>query len=49
MRYYVTVNKKYKYVRVYDITKRTNESTNRISKYVTSLINKFLLKQGNEQ
>ncbi len=48
MKYYVTVNKKYRYVKVYGILKRPHENTNKISKYFSAFIDKMIAKQKKE-
>lgn len=44
MQYFVTINKKYQYVKVYNILKRINESTNPISKAFASFVDKLMTK-----
>lgn len=45
MKYYVTENKKYSYVKVYRIVKRINENTNSISRAVSAAVDRFILKK----
>jgi len=49
MKYYVTLNKKYQYVRVYNILKKINDSSNRLSRAVASLVDRYLLKKKKEE
>jgi hypothetical protein len=42
MRYSISVNKKYKYIKIYNILKRPNENTNKISKAVSAFLEKML-------
>ncbi len=49
MKYYVTVNKKYRYVRVFDILKRPHESTNKVSKWFSAFIDKMVAKQQKKE
>jgi len=42
MRYNVTVNKKYRHVRVYRVVKRMNESTNPLSNAFASLVDRLV-------
>jgi hypothetical protein len=45
MQYYITINKKYRYVKVYKIIRKINENTNRISKSVSSFMDRIVLKK----
>ncbi len=45
MKYYVAINKKYQYVKVYSMLKRVNETSNPFSRAVASLIDKYFLKR----
>lgn len=45
MRYNVAVNKKYQYVKVYNVLKKTQGNTNAVSLYVAKLVEKYLLKK----
>jgi predicted transcriptional regulator len=46
----VEVKKKFRAVRIYKVAKRVNESTNAISRYIQSLVDKYVLsKEKNEQ
>ncbi len=45
MLYYVTVNKKFRYIRVYTIVKRVGEHENKLSKAFAALIDKLITKQ----
>ncbi|MDE1873664.1 MAG: hypothetical protein KGI04_00905 [Candidatus Micrarchaeota archaeon] len=48
MKYLVTINRKYQYVRVYNVLKKMNESTNPLSKAAERLIGRFVLKKKGE-
>jgi hypothetical protein len=48
MQYYITINKKYRYVKVYKMIKKINENTNKISKSVSSFIDRLVLKKESE-
>ncbi|MDE1854800.1 MAG: hypothetical protein KGH57_00560 [Candidatus Micrarchaeota archaeon] len=45
MKYFVAVNRKYQYVKVYNVIKKINENTNALSKATSRFIDKFLLKK----
>lgn len=45
MRYTVSVNRKYQWIKVCSITKRINESTNPFSRAAASLVDRFILKK----
>ncbi len=45
MAYEVIINKKYNHVKLYNIKKSVKGEQNEISKIVTSLVNKYLLKK----
>jgi hypothetical protein len=45
MRYSISVNRKYRYIKVYNVLKRPNESTNKISKMVSSFLEGMLTKK----
>ena len=45
MKYYVTLNKKYNYVKVYRVIKRINENTNSLSRAVAAMVDRFILKK----
>ncbi|MGA3020781.1 MAG: hypothetical protein ABSD68_02430 [Candidatus Micrarchaeales archaeon] len=45
MQYYITVNKKYRYVKVYNVIRNINENSNRISKLVSSFVDRVFLKR----
>ena len=47
MKYYVTSNKKYRYVRVYNILRKINENSNALSRFVSDLVDKFIVQRGN--
>ena len=49
MKYAATVNKKYRYVKVYKIVKKINESTDPLSRFTASLVERFLLKKKEEK
>jgi len=44
MRYYISINRRYQYIKVYNVLKRVNENTNAISKMVSSFVERFVLK-----
>jgi len=46
--YSVNINKKFRNVRVYSIKKKIKGNTNAASRFVESLIQKYLLKEKNE-
>ncbi len=48
MKYYVTSNKKYRYVKVYNILKKMNENSNALSRYVSDLVYKFIVQKKKE-
>ncbi len=45
MKYAVAVNRKYQYVKVYNIVKKMNESNNPLSRAASNLVERFLLKK----
>jgi hypothetical protein len=45
MRYYVTVNKKYRYIKVFSILKKISESTNPVSRAFESFVGKLSKKK----
>ena len=45
MKYSVTVNRKYQYVKVYNIVKKINENTNALSKAASRFVDRFFLKR----
>lgn len=48
MKYYVSINKKVRNIRVYRIIKRVNENTNNVSRFVAKLIDKYISKKKGE-
>jgi hypothetical protein len=46
MRYDVTVNKKYHYVKVFGVLKKINESTNPLSSAVASFVDRLIAKRS---
>lgn len=46
MKYFVTINKKYQYVKVYNILKKTSERVNPLSKAVSSFVEKLVTKKA---
>lgn len=48
MKYYVSLNKKYRYLKVYRIVKRVHENSNSISRAVAALVDRFVLKKKPE-
>ncbi|MDE1762402.1 MAG: hypothetical protein KGH59_04460 [Candidatus Micrarchaeota archaeon] len=47
MKYLATVNKRVRYVKVYRIIKRANQSTNALSAAFEKIVNKYVLKRKN--
>ncbi|VVB77331.1 Uncharacterised protein [uncultured archaeon] len=45
MKYYVTVNKRYHYIKVYGVLKKVNESTDPLSRAFASLVQKMFTKK----
>jgi len=45
MKYYVSINKRVRNVRVYRIVKKVNENTNSISRFVSKLVDKYIAKR----
>jgi hypothetical protein len=45
MKYDVTVNKKYHYVKVFGVLKRINENVNPVSRALASLVDKWMAKR----
>jgi hypothetical protein len=45
MKYYVNLNKKYSYVKVYRVIKKINENTNSLSRAVSGMVDRFILKR----
>jgi hypothetical protein len=45
MKYLVTINRKYQYIKVYNVLKKMNESTNALSRGMASFINGLLNKK----
>lgn len=46
MKYYVTVNKKYHYIKVFGVLKKINENVNPLSRAVASFIDKMIAKRA---
>ena len=46
MKYEVTVNKKYHYIKVFGVLKKINENVNPLSKAVASFIDKLVVKRS---
>ncbi|MEM3791313.1 MAG: hypothetical protein QXL16_01115 [Candidatus Micrarchaeaceae archaeon] len=46
MEYKVEIGKRFRYVKVYSITKRIGKSENIISKYFEKFVNKYLVKNN---
>ncbi len=44
-KYYVTVNKKVKYVKVYKILKKVNQNSNLVSDLMLKFVDKYILKK----
>jgi len=48
MKYYVSINKKVRNIKAYRIIKKVNERTNKFSKFVADLVDKYIAKKGLE-
>ncbi|MGC8699444.1 MAG: hypothetical protein ACP5RK_00350 [Candidatus Micrarchaeia archaeon] len=48
MKYYVSINKRVRNIKAYRIIKKVNEKTNKISKLVANLVDKYIAKKGLE-
>ena len=46
MRYKAVVNRQFRYIRVYSIKKSVKGEQNAVSRYVSSLIDKYILKKN---
>jgi hypothetical protein len=44
MEYKVTLNKKFKYVKIYNVKKKVNENTNAVSQFMQRFVDKYILK-----
>lgn len=44
MEYKIAVNKKFKYVKIYNIKKKVNENTNAVSQFMQRFVDKYILK-----
>lgn len=44
MRYIVTINRKYQYIKVYNTLKKVNESSNPLSRAVSAFVDKLMRK-----
>jgi hypothetical protein len=49
MKYFVAVNKKYQYIKVYSILKKVNESTDPLSRAAAAFVDRFILKKKKGQ
>lgn len=49
MKYYVSLNRKYQYVKVYKIVKKVNEKNNLLSEKFSSLVDRLFLKKGGSE
>ena len=45
MKYYVSINKRVRNIRVYRIVKKVNENTNSISRFIAKLVDKYIAKR----
>jgi xanthine dehydrogenase iron-sulfur cluster and FAD-binding subunit A len=45
MKYYVSINKPFRNIKVYKIIKRVNENTNAISRAFAKLVDKYIVKK----
>ncbi len=45
MKYYVSINKPFRNIKVYKITKRINENTNAISRAFAKFVDKYIAKK----
>lgn len=45
MKYLATVNKRFRYVKVYNITKRVNQNSNAVSDLMQKFVDKYILKR----
>ena len=48
MRYNAVVKRQFRYIKVYNIKKSVKESQNAVSKYVSSLIEKYITKKKSD-
>lgn len=46
VKYSATVNKKFRYVKVYKIVKRVNQNTNAVSQFMEKFVDKYILKRN---
>jgi hypothetical protein len=44
LKYFVTINKRAKYVKVYSIVKRVNQNTNFVSEFLRKLVERYTTK-----
>jgi hypothetical protein len=45
MKYYASINKRVRNVRIYRIVKKVNENTNSISRFIAKLADKYIAKR----
>jgi len=45
LKYLATVNKKFRYVKVYNVVKRVNQSSNAASDFMEKFVDKYILKK----
>lgn len=45
LKYLATVNKRFRYVKVYNIVKRVNQNTNAISELMEKFVDRYILKR----
>jgi hypothetical protein len=48
MEYNIQIKKRFKYLRIYKISKRINDNTNIVSRAMQSLVDKYILKKTEE-
>jgi len=46
MKYNVAINKRYQYIKVYTVLKKMQGNTNALSKLVSEMVEKYLIKKG---
>ncbi len=48
MKYNIRINKKFRYVKTYQILKKVNENSNAVSKFVQGFIDRYFEKKNTE-
>jgi len=46
VKYSATVNRKFRYVRVYNVLKKVNQNTNAVSQFMEKFVDKYILKRN---